>query len=121
MSYFETRARSVLLRVAAGKTLTEISEEKRQPRLSTLRTWILDRPTFVAAYLKARRVAVEDMAAEVVALADQLAPGATPAEVSRQKLRIEARKWAIARMEAENAELADQTPAAPAATPPMYV
>ena len=120
MSYFETRARSVLLRVLRGKTLSEISAEKGQPRLSTMQRWFIDQPEFVRAYLSARRIAAEEMAAEIVSLAEALKPDSSPTELSRQKLRIDARKWAIQRMAQDDAGLDDGSPAV-APQPPVFV
>lgn len=95
---YRKRARRVCTALAAGKTLDAICCSPDMPKLETVRGWMLDSPDFYGRYLRAKQIHAERLTEEVVALADALPDGASEAETRRQRLRIEARKWAAARL-----------------------
>jgi hypothetical protein len=70
---------------------------------TTVRDWLNAAPSRVAAYATARDRRADVMAEELLAIADE-EPGKTPqgavdpAAVAHQRLRVDTRKWAAARL-----------------------
>lgn len=98
MSDYRKRARKVCTRLAAGRTLDSICAEQDMPGIETVRGWMLDSPDFYGRYLRAKQIHAERLTEEIVTLADALPEGASEGEIRRQRLRIEARKWAASRL-----------------------
>ena len=113
---YSSRARAVCDRIAAGETLEKICDAPGMPQLETLRRWLLDSPDFRRRYHRARRIRAERLVDQVVEIADAGAAAPSEAEARRQRLRIDARKWAVGQFAKSNLdadEAGSDEPAAP--------
>lgn len=106
--YTQELVDSILEKIAAGLFLTHICAEPSMPSCSTVFKWRLDHPEFSEAYAHAREAAADKMVIETVAIADDGAndtyvdeegqPRTDYDVIQRSKLRVETRKWLLARM-----------------------
>ncbi len=101
-------------RIANGESLNRICEDSALPSRETVRRWLRDLPDFCGKYARAREDQVEHFLDQVVEIAD--AAGQAPRPLGESKaesggdtkpavdqlnlarLRIDARKWAAARL-----------------------
>lgn len=98
----------ILEQIAGGKFLTEICDDPAMPSCSTVFKWRLDHHEFSEAYAHAREAAADKMVIETVAIADDGRndtyldddgnPRVDTDVIQRSKLRVETRKWLLARM-----------------------
>lgn len=114
---FPRRARWVCERMAAGEGLDAICARPDMPRAATVYRWLAQSAEFRRRYALARRVLAERWIDQVVDIADRVGPDAKEADLRLGRLRIDARKWAVAQL----AEEAAETPAAPAGAAPLKV
>jgi len=105
---YPVRARWVCEGIAAGKGLEQICAEPGMPQLRTVRRWLLDSPDFRARYARAKRLQAERLVEQVVEIADGLKEAPSEAEARRQRLRIDARKWAVAQLRASDVSAEDE-------------
>ncbi|CAG2132445.1 terminase small subunit-like protein [Cupriavidus numazuensis] len=107
--YSQELVNAILEKIADGKFLTEICADPAMPSCSTVFKWRLDYPEFSEAYAHAREAAADKMVIETVAIADdgindtyidaETGERRTDHDViQRSKLRVETRKWLLARM-----------------------
>jgi hypothetical protein len=99
---------SILEKIADGQFLSDICADLAMPSCSTVFKWRLDHPEFSEAYAHAREAAADKMVIETVAIADDgrndtyLDDDGNPRTdtdvIQRSKLRVETRKWLLARM-----------------------
>jgi hypothetical protein len=102
-------------RVAEGETLTRICQDTRLPTKAVVIGFLAADVAFRRRYEQARRLQAEHWAEEILEIADAGrgdcdADGKPLAEkdlLARAKLRVEARKWLLARMGAVGDEAAD--------------
>lgn len=100
----------ICLRLAAGETLIAICRDDEMPAESTVRAWALeDREGFSAKYTRAREIGYHHMGDELIEIADTTQEGVTIKEsdkgtetrtgdmIEHRRLRVEARKWMLAR------------------------
>lgn len=91
----------VCRRLARGESIRRISADPKLPNSETIYQWLQDDPVFRARYAIAAAYRSDRLAEEVLELADALPQGAAETETRRQRLRIEARRWAAARLDAQ--------------------
>ena len=111
--YDEAQATECLARMSAGQTLREICRDDHMPSESTVREWVLDdRNGFAARHARARELQLEAWADEINEIGDdatndwmdrQCRDGSTERvldneHVQRSKLRIDTKKWLLARL-----------------------
>lgn len=106
--YSQTTVDSILEQIANGKFLSDICADPAMPSCSTVFKWRLDHPEFSEAYAHAREAAADKMVIETIAIADDgqndtyLDEDGNPRTdtdvIQRSKLRVETRKWLLARM-----------------------
>lgn len=106
--YSQATVDAILEKIADGKFLTEICADPTMPSCSTVFKWRLDHPEFSESYAHAREAAADKMVIETVAIADDGAndtyldedgnPRVDTDVIQRSKLRVETRKWLLARM-----------------------
>lgn len=84
-------------RLAKGETLRRICRTPGMPDRHTVRDWRRAFPTFDAQYAQARIDQAEVYFDDVIDLADETA--GEPTEVQAAKLRVDSRKWVLARMD----------------------
>ena len=78
------------------------------PSAETVRRWLLDNEDFCAQYVRAREVQADRFAEEILEIADDASDDWTVGEggkkavdhehVQRSRLRVDTRKWLMARM-----------------------
>lgn len=101
-------AAEICLRLAEGKTLREVCRSEEFPAESTVRLWAAeDREGFSARYARAREIGYHTMADEIIHIADDNSSDVRVDEdgnelsnhdvVNRARLRIESRKWLLAK------------------------
>jgi hypothetical protein len=99
-------AKAIGARLAAGETLRAICRDPAMPREAVVRGWAAARPAFAAELRRARELGYATLADELLEIADaalagsgndkgRARPGADA--VQRARLRIETRKWLLAR------------------------
>ncbi|HQU25004.1 MAG TPA: hypothetical protein PKX13_12065 [Acidiphilium sp.] len=97
-------------RLALGETLREICRTDGMPDPSTVREWVLTRPSFSPQYMKAREMGFMTWSDELIEIADDGRndwmenndpnnPGwkANGEHSRRSQIRIDARKWLLAK------------------------
>ena len=107
---YPKRARWVCEGIAAGMNLESICAKKDMPKPETVRKWLLQSPDFRARYMRAKRLQAERLVEQVVEIADDLQAAPSEAEARRQRLRIDARKWAVAQLSASSLDAGDEAP-----------
>lgn len=117
---YPVRSKWVCERIAAGASLEQVCAEPGMPQLNTVRRWMLESADFRRRFLRARKLKAERLVDQVVDIADSLEDGASEAEMRRQRLRIETRKWAVGRL-ADPSIGEDVGQAAPPAPPRFTV
>ncbi len=106
--YTEALAAKICRRLAAGKSLRAICEAKGMPSAETVRRWLLDNEDFCAQYGRAREVQADRFAEEILEIADDASGDWSTDKdgektldhehVQRSRLRVDTRKWLMARM-----------------------
>ena len=108
-TYSEAMADAICERLAMGESLRSICRDESMPAMSTVFKWLTQQEAFVEQYAHAREEQAEALADEIVAIADEaevvtkhegeevrLALDATG--VARNRLRVDARKWAASKL-----------------------
>lgn len=101
-------ADQILDRMACGATLTDICNTARMPHRTTVRRWIARYPDFSVAYTRARELLADVYAEQVIDIADDATgditvdasgkPQVNWESVQRSRLKVDARKWAAAKL-----------------------
>ena len=77
--------------VAEGLSTKRICEREDMPDRDTVRVWLHDKPDFSGMYARAREVRAEQLAEEVLEIAD------SEDDPQRARLRMDARRWLAAK------------------------
>lgn len=98
--YSPELAQEICYRLSMGQSARHICRDDDMPVMSTLMKWLNepDKEWFSEQYAKARDYQGDYYADEVVDLADELHEAADSNEIARARLRIDSRKWKVARM-----------------------
>ena len=109
--YTQALADRICERLAAGETLRAICRDDGMPVESAVRAWALNaKSPFYAQYARAREIGYLGMGDELLEIADTTQEGVTVKESDRgtetrtgdmiehRKLRVDTRKWMLARM-----------------------
>ena len=115
---YPLRADWICNAIAEGRPLAEICAEEGMPKLKTVRRWLRDSPDFRCRYARARKMHAEQLVLGVIEIADGLKEGAGDAETRRQRLRIDARKWAVAQLRSPDLHDVEPEDAPP---PPCFI
>ena len=83
-------------RIANGRSLRNVCLDKDMPHMATVMRWIDDNSEFCEQYRRACEDRETTHFEEMLTIADGVLP--ETAQVARAKLRIDARKWVLARM-----------------------
>ena len=97
--YSEELAADICAKMAAGSSLRSICASDSMPCLSSVYLWLSKHPTFSENYAKAQRDRATAMFEEVFEIGDEVA--ADPNEIAKARLRVDTRKWALARMDSK--------------------
>jgi hypothetical protein len=108
--YTEALAARICERLSAGETLIAVCRAEDMPAEATVRLWALeDRDGFSAKYTRAREIGYLHMGDELLEIADTTQEGVTIKEgergtetrtgdmIEHRRLRVDARKWMLAR------------------------
>lgn len=91
--FTEAIATEICDRLASGESLRQICKAERMPSESCVRTWALDdREGFYTQYARARDIALDKMADEIIDIAD----GEGDAQTKR--IRFDARRWYLSKL-----------------------
>ena len=88
-------AADICRRLADGKTLRAVCRTPGMPSERTVRTWALEDEAFAPKYARARDIGYQGLFDQILEIADN--PASDPATVNRDRLRIDARKWMLAK------------------------
>lgn len=104
-------AREITDRVSKGQSLRFICDDDHIPTRETVRTWLRDKPEFSAQYARAHEEYADEVFEEMLEIADDgrndfvekhTQRGTFVAlddeAVSRSRLRVDTRKWILARL-----------------------
>jgi hypothetical protein len=91
-AYSPELAEAVCERIVRGESVRAIGRDPAMPAASTLWLWLRRRPDFAAMYAWAKAVQMDLLAEEIIAIADG------GGDVRHLRLRIDARKWLMARL-----------------------
>ena len=87
----------LLDRLASGEILRAICDDPDMPYRRTVRRWRDESPEFAARYAHARAIGLDQIAEQTLEIAD----GATDANVQSARLRVDTRKWLVAKLAAK--------------------
>ena len=91
--YSPELAEAVCERIVLGESVRAIGRDPAMPAASTVWRWLPRHPEFAAMYAHAKAVQMDLMAEEIIAIADS-----AEGDVRHLRLRIDTRKWLMARL-----------------------
>lgn len=94
--YTPELGQAICARVADGESLRKICSEEGMPCRRTVTTWRLTLPEFNELYELAIRVLADNMADEVIEIADR--GFVELGYVNRDRLRVDSRKWYLGKI-----------------------
>ena len=107
--YSEDTAKEICLRIMRGESLKAICRDDFMPPNWQVHEWLSGKPDFADRYARACEVRADTIFDDILEIADDnqqdivLNPDGTERlntdHVQRAKLRIDARKWALAKMQ----------------------
>jgi hypothetical protein len=92
--YHQSVADKICQELAGGKSLRKVCASKTMPHLATVMRWVRDNAEFRKQYAEACDARAECLAGEIIEIADR-----TSKNVARDRLRVEARKWMLPRLD----------------------
>jgi len=100
VAYTSALANEIIERIAGGESLNAICKSKHMPHERSVRRWRDDDiDGFADRFATAVDSCIELWAGQVVSIADEDAPD--QAAVQRNRLRVDARKWILAKLKPE--------------------
>jgi hypothetical protein len=92
--------REIVDRLANGESLNSICKSEHMPHERTVRRWVLwdVDPDFTANFREAREIQAHRWFEQIVDLSDESKQATTMHEVQSYRLRMDARRWAAARI-----------------------
>lgn len=95
--YSPELAADICEKLASGSSLRAICASDTMPCMSSVFLWMTKNPDFSENYARAQKERSSAMFEEMLEIGDDVAADA--AEVSKAKLRVDTRKWALSRMD----------------------
>lgn len=106
--YSDEKAAIICQLLESGQSLKRICEQPDMPSAGTVHAWVAKRPKFAEIYARARDLALDRMAEEVIEIADdgsndtykdaQGNPRIDYDHIQRSKLRFDARRWYLSKL-----------------------
>lgn len=96
---YNRRMEQVLNGLVEGLSLAAITQQSGAPRLKTVRDWLASDAEFRERYDAARSVWADRVLTEIQTIADEVPAGCSERDLRRAKMRIDARREALARFE----------------------
>lgn len=94
--YMPEVADDICALLASGESLVKVCKRPGMPDKSTVFRWIAEQEGFRDKYAKATEARADAIFEEMFDIADDVTPDS--AEVAKARLRVDTRKWALARM-----------------------
>lgn len=94
--YLPEVADDICALIADGESLRSVCKRKGMPNTTKVMRWLRENPDFREQYAKAMESRADAVFEELFDIADDVAEEA--AAISKAKLRIDTRKWALSRM-----------------------
>ncbi|HCB0889412.1 TPA: ubiquitin carboxyl-hydrolase [Klebsiella pneumoniae] len=94
--YMPEVADDICALLASGESLVKVCKRPGMPDKSTVFRWIAAHDDFRDKYAKATEARADAIFEEMFDIADDVIPDS--AEVAKARLRVDTRKWALARM-----------------------
>jgi len=94
--YSETLAATICEALVEGRSLRAVCRDDAMPSISSVMLWLTKYPAFSEQYAKATEERAAGMFEDMFDIADDVE--AEPASVAKARLRVDTRKWALARM-----------------------
>ncbi len=96
-------ADEICFQLAQGKSLRTVCKMEGMPPGETIFRWFREKPSFCEQYAKAKQEATDALAEEIQDISDEALEGiqgspSDSARVKAQQLRIDTRKWIMAKM-----------------------
>jgi len=92
-------AADICARMSGGESLRAICMSDGMPVLSTVYLWLAKHKDFSENYATAQRERATAMFEEIFEIGDEV--DADPSAIAKAKLRVDTRKWALARMDSK--------------------
>ncbi|EPS1554651.1 MULTISPECIES: terminase small subunit-like protein [Proteus] len=89
-------AHDICSKLAEGESLRSVCRRPGMPSKATVFRWLSENAEFRDQYAKATEQRADALFEEILEIADDVLPDS--AEVAKAKLRIDTRKWSLARM-----------------------
>ena len=98
--FTEEIASEICRRLSLGESARQICRGDDMPVMSTLMKWLTepDKIAFSEQYARARDCQADFYADEIIDIADELGEGVDSNAINIARLRIDSRKWKVARM-----------------------
>lgn len=97
--YSEELAADICAMMASGSSLRSICRSDSMPCESSVYLWLTKHPSFSENYAKAQKDRATAMFDDMLEIGDEVSED--PAAVAKARLRIDTRKWALARMDSK--------------------
>ncbi|EOW5099659.1 ubiquitin carboxyl-hydrolase [Salmonella enterica] len=94
--YLPEVADDICALLASGESLVKVCKRPGMPAKATVFRWLSEHEEFRDKYAKATEARADSIFEEIFEIADNAIPDA--AEVAKARLRVDTRKWALARM-----------------------
>lgn len=95
-SYTQELADDICQHLSMGESLRKTCSYKGMPDVKTIFNWFRTQPEFLQQYTRAKEESADAMAEDVLYISD--AVKVSTEAVAKAKLRIETRKWLMAKM-----------------------
>lgn len=92
--YTEETAELICHRIANGESLRAICEDEALPSRRTVERWLIERPDFVARYVRAREAQADVMDEKILAVAD----ACTNETAQADRVKIMAYQWRASKL-----------------------
>ncbi|RKR65550.1 hypothetical protein C7387_2295 [Yokenella regensburgei] len=94
--YMPEVADDICALLSSGESLVKVCKRPGMPDKSTVFRWMAEHEEFRDKYVKATEARADAIFEEMFDIADDVLPDS--AEVAKARLRVDTRKWALARM-----------------------
>ncbi|HID1761336.1 TPA: tail needle knob protein [Escherichia coli] len=94
--YMPEVANDICALLSSGESLRKVCERPGMPSKTSVFRWLAEHQEFRDQYAKATETRADSIFEEIFEIADDVIPDA--AEVAKARLRVDTRKWALARM-----------------------
>jgi hypothetical protein len=92
-TYSQETADAICERLTNGESLRRICSDEEMPHIATALRWVGENDAFREQYARAREIQAEVMADDLLGIADN-----EGADVQRDRLRVDARKWVMSKL-----------------------